>query len=119
MNKYQNLESVGTILWLITDFVWMSGYNILAAILTAPVLLFLTLSWIKHTGKKSELYALIASCLWFVMNMLWIYSDIGYKDNFLLIGKFSFGLSIVFVCMAIIKSKQESESVDFKRLNIK
>lgn len=119
MNKYQNLESIGTILWLITDFVWMNGYSVAAAFLTAPVFVFLALSWLKHIGKRSEVYVLIASCFWFIMNMLWIYSDIGYKDNFLLLGRFSFGISLVFVCMAIIKSKQENNSVDFKRLKIK
>lgn len=117
--KYQNLESVGTILWLITDFVWMNGYNVLAAALTAPVFIFLLFSCIKYTGKKSELYVLIASFLWFIMNMLWIYSDISYKNNFLLLAKFSFGISLVFVCMATIKSKQENNSINFKRLKIK
>ncbi len=118
--RYQTLESVGTIMWLITDFIWMNGWCSIAALLTIPTFILLTSACIKYNGKKkSEVFALTASALWFLMNMFWIYSDICYKDTYLLFARITFVIASVFVYIAIRESKDEDEPSDFKRLKIK
>lgn len=118
--KYQTIESVGSVLWLLTDFLWMNGFLLSAAALTIPVFLLLVGACIRYDGgKKSELLALTASALWFIMNMTWIYSDIGHKEEYLLCSRITFLIAALFVYMAFRASKKEKEPTDFKRLKIK
>lgn len=117
---YQNLESIGTVLWLITDFIWMCGFIKTAAILTIPTFFILTSACIKFRGEKiSELLGLTAAVCWLLMNMCWIFSEIVDRDNYLLAAKFSFLFACIFVYLSFRAAKKEKVSTDFKRLNIK
>jgi len=116
----QNLESTGTVMWLITDFIWMYGFIKTAAILTIPTFLLLTFACINfRKGKKSELLSLTASEFWFIMNMCWIFSEIVNKENYLLCAKISFLFACIFVYLSFISAKKENVLTDFKRLKIK
>ena len=117
---YENLESIGTVLWLLTDFIWMCGMNKIAAIMTIPTMILLFSSCISYRGSKmSELYSLTASAGWLLMNSLWIYSELIEKDMYLLCAKFSFLFACIFVYLSFRASKKESGTIDFKRLKIK
>jgi hypothetical protein len=117
---YQNFETIGTILWLLTDFIWMCGFVNIAAILTLPTLFFMIGSCIKFTGnKKSELLSLTASAGWLLMNSCWIYSEITEKETYLLCAKLSFMFASFFVYLSIRAAKKEGQPTDFKRLKIK
>lgn len=117
--KHQTCETIGTIMWLVTDFTWMNGWNVTAAVLTVPTFVMLTLAWVFYDERKhSELMALVASSSWFLMNALWIYSDISCKDTYLLCARIVFVIASTFVCISIFKSKKEKNPSDFKRLKI-
>lgn len=117
---YQKLETVGTVLWLISDFIWMCGYNSLAAILITPVVLLMALACIKFSGSKmSELLSITAGTFWVLMNACWIYSEITEKDMYLLCAKASFFTACIFVYLSFRAAKKENSTTDFTRLKIK
>ncbi len=117
---YQNLESIGTVLWLITDFIWMCGFIKTAAILAIPTFLLLTTACIEcKKAKMSELLSMTASVMWFVMNMCWIFSDITAKEDYMLCAKFSFLFACIFVYLSFRAAKKENGPIDFKRLKLK
>lgn len=118
--KYQSLETVGTILWLLTDFVWMNGFCRVASIMAIPTFLLLVSSVIRYDGiKRSELFALLASACWFMMNALWICSDVCFKDTYLLLARITFVIACVLVYISVREAKDENEPPDFKRLKLK
>jgi hypothetical protein len=118
--QHQNLESLGTIIWFLMDFVWMCGYNRIALALAIPAIILLIGACVKYNGKsKSELYALTASVFWFLMNFCWISSEIIEKDAYLIAAKLSFFIGCVFLFLTFRASRKEKEPVDFKRLKIK
>jgi hypothetical protein len=117
---YQTLESIGTIMWLLVDFIWMCGFNVIALLIGIPTAIFLIGSCIFYSGnKKSERYVLIASAGWFLMNSVWIMSELGHKDIYLWIAKLFFIIACFFVYLSLRASKKEGGPTDFKRLKIK
>lgn len=125
IKTFQLWESVGTIIWLTADFLWMCSYNLLAGLLSfmaASLLLgacILYKNFEKSKQKMSELYALSATACWCLMNMCWINSDIAGKgNNYLLCAKVFFILAMIFVYCSFRASKKEKHPVDFKRLKI-
>lgn len=117
---YQNLEAVGTIMWLFTDFIWMCDFKLFAAILTVPTLYLMAGACVKFAGdKKSELLSLTASVFWLLMNSCWIYSEIVERDMYLLSAKISFLFASIFVYLSIRAAKKENKPTNFKRLKIK
>lgn len=117
---YQNLETIGTILWLIMDFVWMCGFAEVAICLSVPVAFIMVLACIKYEGTTaSELYSLNASVCWIGMNSLWIMNEITEKEQYLFAAKITFLISGIFIFLSLRASKKEKEPVDFKRLKIK
>lgn len=120
MKKYQTLETIATILWLLMDFVWMCGFNLTAAVMSVPTLFILVMSSIKFQGNKiSELHSMNASVGWLLMNSMWIFSEIVDKDKYLLCAKLSFLFAVICVLLSLRASRKEKEIVDFKRLKIK
>jgi hypothetical protein len=118
--SYQTFESIGTVMWLITDFIWMSGWNLAALLLAVPTGIFLIGACVFYCqNKRSELYVLIASCGWFFMNSLWIASELGHKEMCIWVGKFFFIAASIFVYLSFRAAKKEDGSTDFKRLKIK
>lgn len=116
--KYQNLETIGTISWLITDFIWMCGYINVAIYLSILPFITLALAFIFYDGdKKSEWFGLLASWLWFFMNAFWILSD--KNSDWLVMAKLMFIMASAFVVIAIFYSRKEKSTPDIKRLNIK
>lgn len=117
---YQTLESIGTVMWLISDFIWMCGYNQLAAIIITPVIYLTALACIQYTGKKkSELFSMTAGVFWVLMNACWIYSDVAYKDVYLVSAKVSFLFACIYVYLSFRATKKENGTADFTRLKIK
>lgn len=118
--QHQTLESIGTVLWLLSDFIWMCGYNVLAAIIITPVILLTSAACIQYNGgKKSELSSITAGVFWVLMNACWIYSDITDKENYILCAKLSFIFAAFFVYLSFKALKTEKSPTDFTRLKIK
>lgn len=116
--KYQNLESIGTIGWLLTDFIWMCDYTTLAIYISILPFVTLASAFVLYDGdKKSERISLLASWLWFFMNAFWILGDI--NPAWLVFAKLMFIMASITIILVIIFSKREKSSPDIKRLNIK
>ena len=117
---YQTLESIGTVLWLLSDFVWMCGYNLLAAVIITPVIYLISMACIQYTGKKrSELFGMTAGAFWVLMNACWIYSELGETKMYMICAKISFLCAAFFVYLSFKAAKKESGPTDFTRLKIK
>ena len=115
--KYQNLETIGTIGWLLTDFTWMCGYTNLALCVGVIPFITLALAFILYNGdKKSERAGLLSTWLWFFMNGFWIMGD--KNPAWLVIAKLVFIMSAISIIIAIILSKREKSDLDIKRLKI-
>jgi hypothetical protein len=118
--SYQTLESIGTVMWLISDFIWMCGYNQLAAIIITPVIYLTAVACIQYTGKKqSELLSMTAGVFWVLMNACWIYSEIVEAEMYMICAKISFICAAFFVYLSFKAAKKESGPTDFTRLKIK
>jgi hypothetical protein len=117
---YLTFESFGTVLWLLTDFIWMCGYPAWSLVAVFPAAVFLIGACIFYNGgKSSDLNVLIASLCWFSMNAFWISSEIAHKDLFLWCSKGIFLIACFFVYLSFRASKKEGKSIDFKRLKLK
>lgn len=116
--KYQNLESIGTIGWLLMDFTWMCGYTDLAIYIAILPFITLASAFIFYDGdKKSERVGLLASWLWFFMNGFWVLSD--KNPDWLVMAKLMFIMSSISIIVIIFLSRKEKSTPDIKRLNIK
>ncbi len=116
--KYQNLETIGTIGWLLMDFTWMSGYIDLAIYISIIPFITLASAFIFYDGdKKSERFGLLSSWLWFFMNGLWVLGD--KNPSWLVIAKIVFIITSIYVVVTMIYSKKEKSSPEIKRVNIK
>lgn len=117
---YQTLESIGTVAWLITDFIWMCGYNLIAIIIGLVPMVFLIVAALFYEGdKKSERFVMCASAGWFLMNYLWIANEMYKFEMYLWAAKLFFLIACFFVYLSFKASKNEDEPTDFKRLKIK
>ena len=115
--KYQTLETIGTIVWLLVDFVWMCGYTDIAILLSIVPFVTLASAFIFYnSGKRSERLGLLASWLWFFMNGLWILGD--KNESWITIAKLVFGMASIAVLLAMIYSKKEKDDPNLRRLNI-
>lgn len=127
LKAYQNWESVGTVIWLVSDFLWMCSYSVLAGALSCAASTLLLGACIlykfkekKSDQKESELNALNATACWCFMNLSWITSDISeHKDIYMLSAKGFFILATIFVYCAVRAAKKEGQPTDFKRLKLK
>src|SRR5574343_607569 len=79
MNKkinYSLLETIGSITWLIMDFIWLCGFVDISLYFSFIPFTTLALAFILYDGaKNSEMYGLLASWLWLFMNIFWILSE--------------------------------------------
>ncbi|TXI88524.1 MAG: hypothetical protein E6Q36_05390 [Chryseobacterium sp.] len=120
MKKYQILESIATMSWLLMDFCWMSKWLFLATILSNFTLFFSIFAMSFYNGnKKSEETLLWASLSWVLMNTLWMYSEIQGFEYLIGIAKICFVSTIIFIGIAIYFFYYEKENTEFKRLKIK
>lgn len=120
MKKYQNLETIATILWLIMDFMWMIGFIEIAIIISIPAIILMIMACVNFKGSYiSELHSMNATVCWLMMNSMWIYSEIIEKEKYMYSAKLAFFLSMVFIFLSIRASRKENKPTDFKRLKIK
>lgn len=120
MKKYQILESVATISWLLMDFCWMSKWVVAASIFSAFTLLTSLLAMGFYDGEKSSEETLLwASLSWVLMNTLWMYSEVPSFEYLFGLAQFCFVATIIFIGIAIYFFHSEKQDTEFKRLKIK
>lgn len=117
------LEAVGTILWFIMDYCWMSKIHdfawICAAIAGAVLFVSLISCLLYDTCRLSVRFTLISSFLWFVMNACWMFGEDTGIPIYMVLAKWVFMLAAALLAVSIILAKREKQQIDFKRLKIK
>ncbi len=110
-------ESIGTIIWMIMDFIWMCEFPIIASIIIPiPLFLFIYACIFYNKKKKSNLLMIYATMCWFLMNSCWILNE-STSINFLkILANIFFVLSLLSIFLSYRKSKRENSSILFQRI---
>jgi hypothetical protein len=131
MNKkmYYIPEAIGTVLWLVMDFCWLSKmYDIaLFCMLIAVASLGIAAAntFFDKDCKISERLNFVASWTWCLMNSFWFISDIPFASSdksgielSLIHSKILFIVSSLLVLASIVFSFIEKRAINFNRLRI-
>lgn len=73
--KLIKLEVFATILWFLTDFLWMWGFVIPAVLLLPFIVISMVISVIRVKSKNLK-RIIIITMMWLMMNSVWMISDL-------------------------------------------
>lgn len=94
--RFRNLDSIGTISWLLMDACWMFDFSIGLIICATVALIFILLSLVAYRGVLSDHLEYVSSYLWFITNFIWAVSDMFEKD-IMLYAKLAFGINALLI----------------------
>lgn len=84
--KLIKLEVIATILWFLTDFLWMWGFVVPAVLLLPFIIIAMVISVIRVKSKNLK-RIIIITMMWLMMNSIWMISDLTTEETVVILCK--------------------------------
>lgn len=116
-DKHHGYESMGTIVWMLMDACWIFELQTISCIISPiPAILFL-ISCVSYKGRKmSDIFVIFSTFFWFLMNSLWIFSDLTDKEEYIIMAKLMILPAIILLILAFLYSRKEGSTFLFRRI---
>lgn len=113
------LDTANSLTWFLMDATWMTGLYPVAFLL-APIVFITGLALTVIDRRPAHTAINLALMSWILMNVSWMYSDIGDRAHWLAIARVFFGLGGLALAAAIFLSKNLRETFShFRRFRLK
>lgn len=113
------LDTINSIAWFAMDASWMLETPVISFAMIVPtVLSAVFLCYIEKRATVTFINLAILS--WICMNISWMFSEVLGDAHYLPVAKIFFGVGILFVFIAVVKSDNLTETFShFRRFRLK